>query len=230
MEDHFPESPNVEPSVDVEPSTEREVEVPGKKMRSRVWNHFTKEKQGDKMKAICNHCKKILGGESKNGTKHLLDHLEKFCSKLNVINSGQKVLTNMLKNDKLQMMPYSFDQDFARKQLACMIVMHEYPLSIVDHVGFRRYSSALQPSFRLVSRNTIKDDILKLYESEKAKTMKLLKANRSRVAITTDMWTATNQQRGFMVITTHFIDDSWQLHSRIIRYALNFHIIFQISY
>ena len=32
---------------------------------------------------------------------------------------------------------YSFDQENARKDLESMIVLHEYPLSMVNHVGFK---------------------------------------------------------------------------------------------
>ena len=121
---------------------------------------------------------------------------------------------------KLSLSTYSFDQENARKDLASMIVLHEYPLTIVDHVGFRKYSNTLQPLFKMVSRNTIKNDILKIYDYEKSKTMDLLGNNRSRIAITTDMWTS-NQKKGFMVVTAHFINDSWTLQSRVIRYILN---------
>ncbi|GMQ06568.1 hypothetical protein CsSME_00051105 [Camellia sinensis var. sinensis] len=113
---------------------------------------------------------------------------------------------------------YIFDQDFARKELSHAIILHEYPLSIVDHVGFKRYSAALQPLFKVPSRNTIKSDILKIYDYERVKTLSLVEHNKSRVAITTDMWTASNQKKGFMAITAHFIDDSWTLQSRILRF------------
>ncbi|CAN1130269.1 hypothetical protein LINPERPRIM_LOCUS13113 [Linum perenne] len=36
-----------------------------------------------------------------------------------------------------------------------MILVHEYPLSIVDHIGFRRYSFSLQPLFQVPSRNQL---------------------------------------------------------------------------
>lgn len=36
-----------------------------------------------------------------------------------------------------------YDVENARKELVKAIIMHEYPLSIVDHVGFKRYSAAL---------------------------------------------------------------------------------------
>jgi len=48
--------------------------------------------------------------------------------------------------------------------------------------------------------------------------MKLMLSRiQSRVAITTDIWTATNQNRGYMTITTHFIDDLWRLQSQLVR-------------
>ena len=48
----------------------------------------------------------------------------------------------------------------ARIELALMIIVHEYPLSMVDHIGFRKFCAALQSAFKLVSRNTIRKDIL----------------------------------------------------------------------
>ncbi|CAL8085919.1 unnamed protein product [Prunus armeniaca] len=89
---------------------------------------------------------------------------------------------------------------------------------MVDHIGFKMYSNALQPLFKVCSRNTIKMDIFKVFEVEREKTMKLLDTNRSRIAITTDMWTSNNQKRGFMTITSHFIDDAWNLQSQLIRF------------
>jgi hypothetical protein len=67
-------------------------------------------------------------------------------------------------NGEVVVEKYAFDQQVARKELALMICIHEYPLSMVDHVGFRRVCSALQPLFKHVSRNTIKKDILDMYE------------------------------------------------------------------
>ena len=39
---------------------------------------------------------------------------------------------------------YNFDQNVSRNELARMIILHEYPLSIVDQIGFRKYSTSLQ--------------------------------------------------------------------------------------
>ena len=89
---------------------------------------------------------------------------------------------------------YQFDQARARNKLACMVILHEYPLSMVDHIGFREFVTDLQPMFKLVTRNTLKSDILKIYDNEREKALKITDKNRSRMAITTDMWTSSNKK------------------------------------
>ncbi|XP_027364613.1 zinc finger BED domain-containing protein DAYSLEEPER-like [Abrus precatorius] len=102
---------------------------------------------------------------------------------------------------------YTFNQDVTRIELAKIVVLHEYPLSIVDHIGFRRFCHALQPLFKVITSNTLKADIMKVYDAERSKVMKSLDKTTSHVAITTDMWTTTNQNKGYMSVITHFIDN-----------------------
>ncbi|CAN1148261.1 Putative AC transposase [Linum perenne] len=99
-----------------------------------------------------------------------------------------------------------------------MICIHEFPLSIVDYVGVRRFAKSLNSSFDMVSRNTIKDDILRIHEDGKVKMMNELQKTNSRVSLTTDMWNSKNKKKGFMVITAHFVDNDWVLQSRILRF------------
>ncbi|KAL6339971.1 hypothetical protein AAG906_038806 [Vitis piasezkii] len=153
-----------------------------RKLTSVVWNDFDKIIEDGQVYAICKHCKGKLKADSKNGTKHLLVHID-------------------------------------REKLARAIILHEYPLSIVDHVGFREFATSLQPLFKMVSRNTIKGYIMKIYEVEKDKTISdSCPKLQSKVAITTDMWTS-NQKKGYMAITVHFIDESWLLQHHIVRFV-----------
>jgi len=112
---------------------------------------------------------------------------------------------------------YVFDQDVARKELALMIIVHEYPLSMVDHIGFRKFCAALQLAFKLVSRNTIRKDILDMYQVQKQSMVNYIKKLSSRVAVTTDLWTANHQRKGYMAVTAHFLDEDWKLKSFLIR-------------
>uniref|UniRef100_A0A7N2LNC3 Transposase n=1 Tax=Quercus lobata TaxID=97700 RepID=A0A7N2LNC3_QUELO len=72
--------------------------------------------------------------------------------------------------------------------------------------------------FKIVGRNTLKRDIKKIYNEKKQKTMVEIDKNASKGAITRDLWTANNSKRLFMVITAHYISDSWTLESRVIRF------------
>lgn len=63
-------------------------------------------------------------------------------------------------------------------------------------------------------------EIMAQYEFERKKDIQYMAGIQSRVAITTDLWTSNNQKRGYMAITTHFVDESWKLRSIIMRYFL----------
>ena len=170
-------------------------------------------------KAECKYCKKLLGGKSKNGTKHLWQHNE-ICVQYKIFMRGMKgqtFLTPKVMQGKQELDAGTYDAECAREELAKAIIMHEYPLSITDHLGFRRYYAALQPVFQVPTRNTIKKEIMKIYENERATTLKLLDSLDGRVAITSDMWTSTSQKRGYMAITAHYVDGCWNLQSQILR-------------
>lgn len=82
-----------------------------------------------------------------------------------------------------------------------MIILHEYPLSIVEHSGFRDFVTSLQSLFKIVSSNTLCSDFLKIHKNEKSKMMKLVDGLRSCIIITSDMWKTSNQKKGYMIIT-----------------------------
>ena len=76
-----------------------------------------------------------------------------------------------------------------------MVIFHKYPLAIVDHVGFQDFVSDFRPNFKIAERNTLKQDIKKTYNDEKQKTMVEIDKDASKVAITTNLWTANNSKR-----------------------------------
>ncbi|KAL0463443.1 UNVERIFIED_CONTAM: hypothetical protein Slati_0231900 [Sesamum latifolium] len=60
---------------------------------------------------------------------------------------------------------------------------------------------------------------MRIYGDEKVKCFQLLDKLKCRVAITTDMWTSSNNKKGFMAVTIHFVDDSWTLRSFILMFV-----------
>lgn len=215
-----PPNETIEAPIDVTADNiEALAETGNSRRRSKVWDHFTRLKVNREDKAQCHYCKKFLGGKSTNGTKHLLHHMDTCIHKKlheNKTNKGQTFLMPKGQGKK-DLGIGTYNAENSRKELASAIIMHEYPLSIVDHVYFRRFLSSLQPLFQVPCRNTIKKEILKVYEFERSETSKLFDSLQSRVAITSGMWTSGNQKKGYMAITAHYIDGSWNLQSRILR-------------
>ena len=111
----------------------------------------------------------------------------------------------------------AFDVNIVRQKITTLVIKHELLLKFVEYEAFIDSMSYCNPLVKKMSRNTLKSEIFKLYKSEKVKMLNLLNINDSRVAITTDMWTSSNQKRGYMVVTGHFIDNSWCLQSRVLR-------------
>ncbi|CAN0893070.1 Putative AC9 transposase, partial [Linum grandiflorum] len=102
------------------------------------------------VKAQCNHCKKYLAGHSSHGTSYLRNHLTTFLLK-KVKDDTQKVLgANYLVKGKKEVSSMSYSSEVSRQQLSIAMVMHEYPLSIVDHLYFKRFMCSLQPLMAVV--------------------------------------------------------------------------------
>ncbi|TVU32864.1 hypothetical protein EJB05_24626, partial [Eragrostis curvula] len=99
-----------------------------------------------KWKAECMWCKSLLGGETRNGTTHLHDHLN--CYDARSCRKG--------------------------KELALMICLLEYPLSVVDHVGFRNFFAAMQPMFKVPTKNTIWKDIFDMHVVQRGAMIKFV--------------------------------------------------------
>ena len=192
-----------------------------RKLTSVVWNSFEKVIVDGQSYAICKHCNSRLKAGSKNRTKHLHVHLDRCIKRKNVDIKQQLLEVERRGCGIVQIGCFTFDQNISTEKLARAIILHEYPLSSVDHVAFKDFASSLQPLFKMVSRNIIKDDIMKIYEVEKGKMSSYLEKLETIIAITIDMWTS-NQKKDYKAITAHYVNASWLLHHRIVRLDMIF--------
>nr|KAJ0221048.1 hypothetical protein LSAT_V11C200064420 [Lactuca sativa] len=204
--EHDNTSPNV-PSFEESHQSDA-VNPPNKIQKSIAWDQFVKVTVNGKLKAQCKTCNALLGADPKNGTKHLLVHREKCIAK-GQTGIRQKLLVS---NSKTDLSTYVYNENDSRNALAKMVILHEYPLSIVDHVGFKNFTRTIQPLFKCPCQNTLKSDIKNVYAMEKSKVIQKIENLQGRISITTDMWTSTNQKKG------HYIHD-WCLQSKILRFV-----------
>ncbi|KAL1290252.1 hypothetical protein AAHE18_20G116400 [Arachis hypogaea] len=140
-----------------------------KGLTSKAKKHFRREQIDRKWKAICKYCERKIGGDTKQGTKHLHDHI-RICPIHTVRGSMQSILKTV--------------------QQSSDSTGTERPTDSLLQVGFHEFMAETQPLFKFYTRNTLRSDVEKLYEANKAKLLKLLEKNSSRIAITTDMWSA----------------------------------------
>ncbi|CAN1292406.1 hypothetical protein LINPERPRIM_LOCUS21554, partial [Linum perenne] len=102
------------------------------------------------LKAKCNYCRKLLGGHSNNGTTHLRNHRD-GCIQKKIHDRTHKVLgSNFLGKSKLYLLMGQYNSEVSKKELAIMILMHAYPLAMVDHLFFKRFCCSLLPLFNYV--------------------------------------------------------------------------------
>jgi hypothetical protein len=71
----------------------------------------------------------------------------------------------------------------------------------------------------LISRNTAKSDVIKMYQREKQRVKFMLNASPGRVCLTSDLWTSLTTD-GYMCLTAHFLDKNWVLHKRVLNFSL----------
>ncbi|XP_065634594.1 zinc finger BED domain-containing protein RICESLEEPER 3-like [Quercus suber] len=123
---------------------------------SDIWNHFKKKNIDGKVKAQCNYCGRLMAGASTSGTTHLKLHITKSCPsapKEALPGEGTNIRKQFLvkqhnrARSKGISSPSVFneeDRKASRRDLARMVILHEYPLAIVDHVGFRDFVGGLR--------------------------------------------------------------------------------------
>ena len=199
-----------------------------KRCTSAVRKYFTKhtiviEEGGKKYEQLwghCNfpHCKHKYRAESNNGTNAFRNHL-KLCHSI-VKGQMQLMAEKDLGKDVSTVVPYGYDYETSLKKFYLAVIMHEYPFNIVEHDYFVDFISSLRPSFIFKSRVTGRKDIMDIYETEKDKLYAYLKTVKCRFSATMDMWTSC-QNKGYMCVTLHWIDDEWRIQKRIVGF---FHV------
>ncbi|KAK4344382.1 hypothetical protein RND71_037476 [Anisodus tanguticus] len=215
-----------------------------RKKKSIVWEHFTIENMGGgTRRAQCKQCKQSFAystGSKVAGTSHLKRHIAKGTCPV--------VLRNQQNNNQLS--PYStpskmsgyggstdppkrryrtasapylaFDPDRCRQDISRMIIMHDYPLHMVEHPGFLAFVHNLQPRFDMVSFNTVQGDCVATYLREKQAIQKVIEGVPGRICLTLDMWSSCYTV-GYVFITGQYIDSDWKIHRKILNIIMEPH-------
>uniref|UniRef100_A0A0A9CXS6 BED-type domain-containing protein n=1 Tax=Arundo donax TaxID=35708 RepID=A0A0A9CXS6_ARUDO len=201
-----------------------------RKRKSPLWNFFeeievpSKKKRGEmESKVKCKACGTQLSKNKSGTTSHWGRHLEQ-CESFKC-QQKSKIQTTInfhscegdVEGDLPALSTPGFYDPAKIRELICkMIIVHELPFSIVEYSWFNVLLKALNCAYKKVSRITIRNDCMRLYESEKDLLKKSFK-HVNRISLTCDLWTS-NQTICYMSLVAHYIDANWTMQCRVINF------------
>ncbi|XP_047940904.1 zinc finger BED domain-containing protein DAYSLEEPER [Salvia hispanica] len=216
------------------PSIVEAIPTKRRKKKSVVWEHFTIETvSAGCRRAYCKQCKQSFAYSTGNkvaGTSHLKRHIAKGTCPVVLRNqernnqstpySAPPKMSSFTDTPKRRYrtasVPYlSFDADRCRHEIARMIIMHDYPLHMVEHPGFMAFVQNLQPRFDMVSFNTVQGDCVATYLREKANIQRVIEGVPGRICLTLDLW-PSSRTVGYMFVSGQFIDSEWKMHRKLL--------------
>ncbi|WOL05624.1 transposon protein [Canna indica] len=121
-----------------------------RKLTSKVWVHFIKQIIDGQTMGVCNYCTSTLKVSSKNGTSSMHNHVNSCVARKtgqSIVESLEKqkqIAVERITNGTIRFSAFKFDQETSRRELAYAIIVHEYPLAIVDHVSLTSQVSHAQ--------------------------------------------------------------------------------------
>ncbi|XP_051201148.1 zinc finger BED domain-containing protein RICESLEEPER 2 isoform X1 [Lolium perenne] len=114
------------------------------------------------------------------------------------------------------------DQEACYQDLTRMIVMHGYPLSIVEHEEMKRFAKGLNPMFNMASSLDMEEYSTLLFQKEKSDLKEKIALSSQRISLSASVWFPHGAEPTikYLCLTAHFIDADWKLQRRIIKFGV----------
>uniref|UniRef100_A0A1J3CYH8 Zinc finger BED domain-containing protein RICESLEEPER 1 n=1 Tax=Noccaea caerulescens TaxID=107243 RepID=A0A1J3CYH8_NOCCA len=110
-----------------------------------------------------------------------------------------------------------FSQERSQLDLARMIILHGYPLAMVDHVGFKVFARNLQPLFEAVPNSSIEDSCMEIYIREKQRVQHTLNNLYGKINLSVEMW-SSKDNANYVCLASHYIDEEWRLQRNVLNF------------
>ncbi|CAH1769052.1 3120_t:CDS:2, partial [Entrophospora sp. SA101] len=98
------------------------------------------------------------------------------------------------------------------------IIFDQQPFDVVEDKCFVDLVSELDSRYRLPCHQTISSWIESIFKKQKIVIKKMFNDFSHRVSLTTDAWTSTTTNQGYLGITAHWIDDSWRMKKILLNF------------
>ncbi|KAG6668491.1 hypothetical protein CIPAW_01G174200 [Carya illinoinensis] len=180
---------------------------------SKVWNDFNKVEIDGEIKAVCKYCNRKLVRSSKKETSQLKNHLLK-CPAMKNVETHKKEM-NIRPETAGIGGDFLFDNEMSRLDLARMIIKR-CPLDMVEHKSFQTFVKNLQPRFTLPSQDTLKADILHVYQEEKLKLHEYLGTLSCHFSLIIQFWACHRMKNVYCCFAVQFLEDGLTLKKKIL--------------
>ena len=104
------------------------------------------------------------------------------------------------------------------EEIVLYIVEGAHSFATVEEQGFKQIMSKANPNFVSFNRSTAKRELLSIYVGERDKVKDMLLKAPGRIHLTTNNWRSNHTYQQYICITAHFVDSTWKLHKRILRF------------
>ncbi|KAL2326846.1 hypothetical protein Fmac_020273 [Flemingia macrophylla] len=111
-----------------------------------------------------------------------------------------------------------FDQERSQHDLARMIILHGYPLSLVEQVGFKVFVKNLQPLFEFLPNSAVEISCIEIYRREKEKVYDMINRLHGRINLSIEMWSSA-ENSSYLCLSAHYIDEEWTLQKKVLNFV-----------
>jgi len=196
-----------------------------KTSRSAAWEYFDIiEDNGPKKKVKC-RCGTILCYSNVNGTSSMNRHLSSCATRALEVphdsraGSEQSIIL-VSQNGISSENSYHYNENVSNTALEELFLAEELPFAFADSFWFKRFIQSLNKEFNLPSSKTVADRIAKRVDLISIDVKYIISnVKNGRFSYTTDIWTS-NQNVGYICLTIHFVDGSFQLQNFVIGFEI----------
>ena len=206
------------------------------KSKSKVWKHFgfhanDRGEITDKKEVVCRLCRLPVpySGNTTNLTYHLQRSHSTELAELYSDKAGPSGLSTKREAVAVQQslpgiversLPFPSDS-IKHKRLvdatATFICQSLQPLRIVDDSSFRTLLQTAEPRFQLPHRTHFTTKVIPTKYRQVRAGIEQQLATVEKCTLTTDLWTSQYQQRAYISLTVHFVDDNFDLQCKCLQ-------------
>ncbi|VAH52231.1 hypothetical protein VPH35_031636 [Triticum aestivum] len=115
-----------------------------------------------------------------------------------------------------------FGQDSPYQDIARLITLHGYPLSIVENEDMRRILKNISPMTNKVSLSDMEEHLLALFQKKKINVKDEIALTSQRISLSASIWTHDGPEPAvnYLCLTAHFITEDWKIHRLVIKFGM----------